>query len=636
MTTQLTTRRANFYFRHESENQKLQLRRRARTRRLPPPPPSRLRVAMGKRGRDNAEDIPGLGRRRARVDLSDRAAAATTTSASYNAIGFDYGGVGGDDDGRDDDPIAAAIAAKKARQAAENAASGGGGGGGGGDGGNAEGANALAGLLGRYADADGSDDDDGDGDASGPPRPWKKLTDANTRHEYYWNQVTGAVSWTLPKREASDAATATTTTTKAVNDDAGINAKRAEECEEEDEDAASAASALDAATDLLRRARAAAPTLRATIASIPPLAVLAIELESKIEEWRRVGDGGVASEATEAARRASVESLARRLPSAIDAHDAAADPAAAARGGERAAECTVGEAKTATATATAPLSATDAAAAAAKIQETLRARVRAGLASRRGKLAGVGVAADVAPAVDAAGVGIAPVKTRGSPQIQRPPVGVVEKPPRPPPERASSPPPPPPPPPRLEYDPTHLGRRPKHRAAAATVALAVDARRVSKKLDTRELERWKAVSREAEEARAAEEASRFAGALSSKDIDAWRDAQLRSGDAAAANPNFAPVAGDWRERAAAARRRRERERHESGGDGGEENAATAAEATTSAAADAAAAAAGVDLAALTAPLPRGWRAFYDVAGKEVYYSNGAETSWDPPERESAH
>ena len=31
-----------------------------------------------------------------------------------------------------------------------------------------------------------------------------------------------------------------------------------------------------------------------------------------------------------------------------------------------------------------------------------------------------------------------------------------------------------------------------------------------------------------------------------------------------------------------------------------------------------------------------WRAFYDVAGKEVYYSNGAETSWDPPERESAH
>ena len=96
----------------------------------------------------------------------------------------------------------------------------------------------------------------------------------------------------------------------------------------------------------------------------------------------------------------------------------------------------MGEAKTATATATAPLSATDAAAAAAKIQETLRARVRAGLASRRGKLAGVGVAADVAPAADAAGVGIAPVKTQGSPQIQRPPVGVVEKPPRPPPERA--------------------------------------------------------------------------------------------------------------------------------------------------------------------------------------------------------
>ena len=123
------------------------------------------------------------------------------------------------------------------------------------------------------------------------------------------------------------------------------------------------------------------------------------------------------------------------------------------------------------------------------------------------------------------------------------------------------------------------------------------------------------------------------------EVARWRERAAR-GEArdVAGNANLAPVAGYWRERAAAARRRRERlqaaadvertETHETH----EQKDHLYGESGTSAAADAAAAEAGVDVAAASAGLPGGWRAFYDDKERSVYYGNAdtGETRWDPP------
>jgi hypothetical protein len=60
--------------------------------------------------------------------------------------------------------------------------------------------------------------------------------------------------------------------------------------------------------------------------------------------------------------------------------------------------------------------------------------------------------------------------------------------------------------------------------------------------------------------------------------------------------------------------------HSGGGGGsGALESSAAGKAKSSAVADAAAAAAGIDIAALSAGLPTGWRAFYDAGSQDVYY-----------------
>ena len=150
------------------------------------------------------------------------------------------------------------------------------------------------------------------------------------------------------------------------------------------------------------------------------------------------------------------------------------------------------------------------------------------------------------------------------------------------------------------------------------------------------VERWRAArTAYEEEAEGADADPAKQATRREAEVARWRERAAR-GEArdVAGNANLAPVAGDWRERAAAARLRRERlqaaadvdhtethETHEHNGN-----------ARTSAAADAAAAAAGVDVAAASAGLPGGG-AFYDDKERSVYYGNAetGETRWDPPD-----
>ena len=153
------------------------------------------------------------------------------------------------------------------------------------------------------------------------------------------------------------------------------------------------------------------------------------------------------------------------------------------------------------------------------------------------------------------------------------------------------------------------------------------------------VERWRAArTAYEEEAEGADADPAKQATRREAEVARWRERAAR-GEArdVAGNANLAPVAGDWRERAAAARLRRERlqavadvehtETHET-----HETHEQNGNARTSAAADAAAAAAGVDVAAASAGLPGGWRAFYDDKERSVYYGNAetGETRWDPP------
>ena len=103
------------------------------------------------------------------MDLGDRVDEDCGGNAGGAAIGFNYDA---------EDPIAAAIARKAAKEKKC----------------------ALGGLLGAYVDDD--DDEETEGAAKEPPHPWKKLRDAATGHDYYWNQDDGSVSWTLPSSGA--------------------------------------------------------------------------------------------------------------------------------------------------------------------------------------------------------------------------------------------------------------------------------------------------------------------------------------------------------------------------------------------------------------------------------------------------
>ncbi|PSC75027.1 formin-binding 4-like isoform X2 [Micractinium conductrix] len=148
----------------------------------------------------------------------------------------------------------------------------------------------------------------------------------------------------------------------------------------------------------------------------------------------------------------------------------------------------------------------------------------------------------------------------------------------------------------------------------------------------------KQVAKEDEEAAAAAEALKDPEAREAqretqrrREAEEWRVQQLRTG-AADANANFAPLAGDWRERVKPDKPGRKLPRPPSGGGdvaGGEGDAAAAAAAAKPASRGAAAAKAkaagscdGVpDLDALSEGLPSGWRAMWDKSRKMVYFGH---------------
>jgi hypothetical protein len=229
-------------------------------------------------------------------------------------------------------------------------------------------------------------------------------------------------------------------------------------------------------------------------------------------------------------------------------------------------------------------------------------------------------------------------------------------PPPPPPDEDEDAPPPPPPKHVIAAGPvikeTSAGvkqRRPPRRENT-TQPPPPPARIMSKRPAPSEIDRWNRATAEREAGERRAEAARTAAvtdptqmaARRAHEVERWKESATRAGGAGGDNPNFTPTVGDWRERAAAARKRRERTDAEASSELGEssgvvtrtnhDRSTAAASVTTTAAADAAAAAAGVDLSAISASLPQGWRAFYEASSGEVYYGDAAsgETTWERP------
>lgn len=140
------------------------------------------------------------------------------------------------------------------------------------------------------------------------------------------------------------------------------------------------------------------------------------------------------------------------------------------------------------------------------------------------------------------------------------------------------------------------------------------------------MSRWAAIQKEVaaeEDGEAAEAAD--PEARRRREAEEWRQAQLRSGGAAAAeNANFAPLAGDWRSKVRggkkggqASRGARAAATAEAAAAGAEAAAAEAAPAREASPA----AGGGTDLEALSEGLPAGWTAMLDTSSGNVYYGN---------------
>ena len=478
-------------------------------------------------------------RRRQLVDLGGDENEGGGSAGGGAAIGFNYDS---------EDPIAAAIARRAAKEKKC----------------------ALGGLLGAYVDDD-DEDEETDGASKEPPHPWKKLRDATTGHDYYWNQDDGSVSWTLPS--AGDAKKAAGRDSGDARDDAPVAELKIPIPKPD----------VRTFADLLLSQADEVSGLREAIDETPALVRLVMDIERRVDDYERIksgGDAGTSSSAQDAALDALREAE-KALPGAAEAFKARRAKAAAAEVARRVA-----------------------AARAAKP------------ASTKGKLSGVGRGAGT----DAAAPPPPPPKhvIAAGPVIKETSASV--KPHRPPRRENTTQPPPPP------------------------------ARIVSKRPAPSEIDRWNRATaeRETEERRA--EAARTAAvtdptqmaARRAHEVERWKESATRAGGGGGDNPNFTPTVGDWRERAAAARKRRERTDAEASVSAAESSGVTtrpnhpsstaAASVTTTAAADAAAAAAGVDLSAISASLPEGWRAFYEASSGEVYYGDAAsgETTWERP------
>ncbi len=545
-------------------------------------------------------------RRRQLVDLGDRVDEDCGGNAGGGAIGFNYDA---------EDPIAAAIARKAAKEKKC----------------------ALGGLLGAYVDDE--DDEETEGAAKEPPHPWKKLRDAATGHDYYWNQDDGSVSWTLPSSGADvkgkDADATAAGAENAANGDAGEAAPDGADTPVAKFEIPTPKPDVRTFADLLLAQANEAPGLRDAVDAVPPLVRLVFDIQRRVqdhERGRKGGGGGtnggggvtnsggggtagdVAANHLEDATLAALREAERRLPDAVEAFKADRAKLAAA---------------------------------------AVAGRVAAARASRRASSDGI------EPWTDGVAPGSTKGKLSGVGRGADPSTGARAPPPPPPPpndEVEDAPPPPPPPEHVIAAGPAPARRADGKRSRAQSQSRQPRAQPapsrtfVSKPPSASEIDKWNRARAEREEEEARAEAARTAAtadpaqmaARRRREVERWKENATR-GAAGADNPNFTPTVGDWRQRVVAARRRREREEAEArtadGSDRTDDDDAYAnppkaseAATRTTAAADAAAAAAGVDLAAASASLPADWRAFYDAASGEVYYGDATtgETSWDRP------
>lgn len=167
-----------------------------------------------------------------------------------------------------------------------------------------------------------------------------------------------------------------------------------------------------------------------------------------------------------------------------------------------------------------------------------------------------------------------------------------------------------PPPPEDEQKP----KRRKLAAVSNTKGHKGDMSKWAKLRETESNERDGAKSAEAIKAKRAQE------------LENWRAEKIRSGADSRTNPNFVPV-GDWRARVAAANKNAKLEDFRA-----RQEDATAADASKEASKSPEEPPKKPTEEEEEAPLPAGWRVFYDETSGDIYYGNveTKETTWERP------
>ena len=227
-------------------------------------------------------------RRRQLVDLGGNENEGGGSAGGGAAIGFNYDS---------EDPIAAAIARRAAKEKKC----------------------ALGGLLGAYVDDD-DEDEETDGASKEPPHPWKKLRDATTGHDYYWNQDDGSVSWTLPS--AGDATKAAGRDSGDAGDDAPVAELKIPIPKPD----------VRTFADLLLSQANEVSGLREAIDETPALVRLVMDIERRVDDYERIKSGGDATTSS-SAQDAALDALReaeKALPGAAEAFKARRAKAAAA------------------------------------------------------------------------------------------------------------------------------------------------------------------------------------------------------------------------------------------------------------------------------------------------------------------
>ena len=450
------------------------------------------------------------------------------------------------------------------------------------------------GPLGEHLAGYGEDDDAEDGDGAGkdpattpePAPPWTRLVDEKTRHPYFWNRATGATVWTLAETTEPHRGDAAMWEKKedSRGERKGATNEKARRNDSSVDDGNATATPREE-SDFENDDDAA---LEKTLSSLTTTAREVLRRETA----RLVANGSCDASAAVASLRSRVPAIERAIERVFAAEASESEPSAIDEDEDDAKK---------------------------KRRNSEEADTLRGVEKLRA----------------ASGF---------------------------PPPLPDSPPPSPPPPPGA------IARPPVLRAAACAVGRAADgkgfafaaekqkaekqetatgARIISKPPPPTVVERWRAARTardEYESERSDEDDPSRQASRREAEVARWRERAARGEEfGVAGNANFAPVAGDWRRRAAAARLRREREAVMAKRETHETVRVTAVRGVvgdeieergngTSAAADAAAAAAGVDVSAASLGLPGGWRAFYDADAESVYYGNAdtGETRWDPP------